>query len=75
MARPVCSTCQYMHEESTPQFRQRMFCGLAEGVEIKMYRKKRPDWCPLLSNNIKTAGKKYKYELENQGDGSGQNQQ
>lgn len=63
MARPVCSECRYMHEEQTPNFRTRMFCGLAEGAEIKMYRKKRPDWCPLLSENIKTAGKKYKYEL------------
>lgn len=58
-----------MHEEQTPNFRTRMFCGLAEGVEIKMYKKKRPDWCPLLSENIKTAGKKYKYELENQNNG------
>lgn len=69
MARPVCSECRYMREEQTPNFRTRMFCGLAEGVEIKMFRKKRPDWCPLLSENIKTAGKKYKYELENQNNG------
>lgn len=66
MARPVCSECQYMHEKDTSNFRIQMFCGLAEGAEIRMYRKKRPDWCPLLSNNIKTAGKKYKYELEQQ---------
>lgn len=75
MARPVCSECRYMHQQHTPNFRVRMFCGLAEDVEIKMYRKKRPDWYPLLDKNIvRAAGKRYKYELENE-DGQEDKQQ